>query len=218
MQIVLVGLYLGVLFDLNNLWLNIFWFVIMLCVANTTIIARAGLRLRFFFLPGLTGVTLGTLTAVIVVVFLAIRPTPAYDARYLIPIGGMILGNCLRGNVLALERFYSSIQKNQKEFTTYLYMGATLNEATRPFFQVAIRAAASPHIATMATLGIVSLPGMMTGQILGGSFPIVAIKYQIAIMLAVFSAMALSAFLNIRLSMAVAFDDFGNLRREVMKR
>jgi putative ABC transport system permease protein len=216
-QLALVGLYLGFLFELNSLFLNIIWLLIMLVVANINIIGSAGLKLRFFFFPAFIGVTVSTGIVVAVFVFVAIRPDPIYDARYLIPIAGMILGNCLKGNVLALERFYSTIRKNEKEFTTYLFMGARLNEAVRPYFQTALKAANSPHIATMATLGIVSLPGMMTGQILGGSFPLVAIKYQLAIMISVFSAMALSSYLNIRLSMAVAFDDFQNIRREVMK-
>ncbi len=216
-QLALVGLYLGFLFELNNLWLNIAWLIIMLLVANISIIGSAGLKLRFFFVPTLIGVALSTIIVLAVFVFIAIHPSPLYDARYLIPIAGMILGNCLKGNVLALERFYSAIRKNEREFSTYLFMGAQLNEAARPYFRQAILAANAPHVATMATLGIVSLPGMMTGQILGGAFPIVAIKYQIAIMISIFSSMALSSYLNIRLSMAIAFDDFQNLRREVMK-
>ena len=216
-QLALVGLYLRILFELNSVWLNATWIVLMLVVANVNIVGSAGLRLRFFFIPTLIGVALSTVVVLAVFVFAAIQPTPMYDARYLIPLAGMILGNCLKGNVLALERFYTSIRKNEKEFTTYLYMGAHLNEAVRPYFQAALKAANAPHISTMATLGIVSLPGMMTGQILGGSFPLVAIKYQLAIMIAIFSAMALAAYLNIRLSMAVAFDDYQNLRHQVMK-
>ncbi len=216
-QLALVGLYLGVLFELNSIWLNTGWLLLMMLVANVNIIGSAGLKLRFFFIPAMIGVTLSTVIVLVVFVFVVIHPEPLYDARYLIPIAGMILGNCLKGNVLALERFYDSIRKNEKAYTSYLYMGAQLNEAVKPFFQEALKAANTPHISTMATLGIVSLPGMMTGQILGGSFPVVAIKYQIAIMIAIFSSMALSSYLNIRLSMKVAFDDFQNLRREVLK-
>ncbi|HLV30054.1 MAG TPA: ABC transporter permease [Chitinispirillaceae bacterium] len=216
-QLTLVGLYLGVLFELNSLLLNITWLVVMLLVANVNIIGSAGLKLRYFFIPAFIGVAVGTGVVVAVFVFIVIQPDPLYDARYLIPIAGMILGNCLKGNVMALERFYYSIHKNEKEFSTYLFMGARLNEAVRPYFKAALKAASSPHVATMATIGIVSLPGMMTGQILGGSFPVVAIKYQIAIMISIFTAMSLSAYLNIRLSLKAGFDDFQNLRREVLK-
>ena len=214
-QLALVGLYLEVLFELNNVWLNLAWILVMLVIANINIIGSAGLKLRYLFFPAFTGVVLSTGIVLIVFVVIVIHPTPVYQARYLIPIAGMILGNCLKGNVLALERFYSSIKKNEKEFMTYLYMGARLHEATRPFFRDALKSAIAPHVSTMATLGIVALPGMMTGQILGGSFPTVAIKYQSAIMICIFSAIALSAYLNIRLSMPIAFDDYQNLRCEV---
>jgi putative ABC transport system permease protein len=140
-------------------------------------------------------------------ILFSIKPDPLYDARYLIPIIGMVLGNCLRSNVLSLERFYSSIRKNEKEYMTYLLLGATLREAIRPYLKDAIKAAVAPSIATMATMGIVSLPGMMTGQILGGSLPATAIKYQIGIMICIFTAMVLAAFVNILLSLSVAFDE-----------
>ena len=81
-------------------------------------------------------------------ILIAIRPEPLYDARYIIPITGMILGNCLRSNVLSLERFYSSIRKNQQEFTTYLLLGATLHEAIRPYLRNALKSAVKSPVIT----------------------------------------------------------------------
>jgi len=96
-------------------------------------------------------------------------------------------------------------------------LGATLSEAVRPYMQKALQAAAGPLLATIATMGIVSLPGMMTGQILGGSMPVMAIKYQIAIVISIFSAMILASGLNLLFSMKIAFDDFGMLRGDIFK-
>ena len=124
-------------------------------------------------------------------------------------------GNCLRSNVLSLERFYSGIRKNENEFMTYLMLGATLREAVRPYLRDAIKAAVNPSIATMATMGIVSLPGMMTGQILGGAMPMTAIKYQIGIMICIFTAMVVAALVNILLSLPVAFDDHQRLKEDI---
>ena len=127
----------------------------------------------------------------------------------------MILGNCLRSNVLSLERFYSGIRKNENEFMTYLMLGANLREAVRPYLRDAVKAAINPSVATMGTMGIVSLPGMMTGQILGGALPMTAIKYQIGIMICIFVAMVIAAFLNILLSLPVAFDDHQRLKQNI---
>ncbi len=217
LQLVLVGLYLKYIFQLNNPFVSLLWVAIMLVVANLSILGKAGLKRGPFFWRSLAGVAGSTLFASGWFILVAIRPEPLYDARYMVPIVGMILGNCLRSNVLSLERFYSGIRKNENEFTTYLLLGATLREATRPYLRDAVKAAVNPSIATMATMGIVSLPGMMTGQILGGATPSTAIKYQIGIMVCIFTAMVAAAFVNILLSLPVAFDDHQRLRQDIFQ-
>jgi putative ABC transport system permease protein len=127
----------------------------------------------------------------------------------------MTLGNCMRGNIVALDACYGRLRSQRRVYQGDLLLGATRFEALRPFTQEALRASLAPMIATMATLGIVSLPGMMTGQILGGSSPIVAIKYQIAIMVCIFVVMALSAMLNLILTQRVAFDHYDRLREDI---
>ncbi|QJD28673.1 ABC transporter permease [Methylococcus geothermalis] len=217
LQLALVGLYLKYLFAINDPVLNLAWIAVMLIVADFTIVRRAGLRSRHFFLSTLAAITVGTLFSVAYLLLLVIRPEPLYDARYLVPLTGMILGNCLQGNVIGLERFYSAIRKNENEYLTYLLLGATRREAVRPYFREALKASVSPTLASMATLGLVSLPGMMTGQILGGSEPWVAVKYQIAIMLCIFASMSLAAVLNLALSLRFAFNEFDVLREVIFR-
>jgi UDP-glucose/iron transport system permease protein len=218
LQLSLVGLYLDLIFRLNNVWLNLAWLLVMIVVANINVIRSSGLKLQKFFFIVLTGIIIGTFFVVSIFLFLTVRPSPIYDARYLIPITGMVLGNCLRANVISLERFFSSIRKNEKEFLTFLLMGATLYEAVLPFLREAIKSALAPTVSTMATIGLVSLPGMMTGQILGGSFPEVAIKYQLAIMIAIFSATTITTVINLLLSIRVSFNEYHILRQEVFAR
>ncbi|QSH40382.1 ABC transporter permease [Lentisphaerota bacterium ZTH] len=215
LQLLLVGLYLSIIFKLNSFWLNLAWVTAMLITANITTLRRSNLAMRFTFLVTFAATAVGFTSILIFFVAVVIRPVPVFDARYIIPIAGMLLGNCLRGNVIALERFYSGINEHEKEYVTYVLLGANVAEATRPYLRLAIRAAISPHIATMATLGIVALPGMMTGQILGGAMPNVAIKYQIAIMICIFCSMLISSVLNIYFTRRYAFDDYGMLRREI---
>jgi len=216
-QLILVGLYLKYIFQLNNGFVSLLWVVIMLVVANLSILNKAGLKRSRFFWRTFAGVAGSTLLASGWFILVSIRPEPLYDARYLVPITGMILGNCLRSNVLSLERFYSGIRKNENEFMTYLMLGANLNEAVRPYLRDAIKAAVNPSVATMATMGIVSLPGMMTGQILGGAMPVEAIKYQIGIMICIFTSMVVAAFVNILFSLPVAFDDHQRLNADIFR-
>ena len=214
-QLGLVGLYLGVIFDLNSLLLNILWILVMMIVANASILRQSGLLARHLFPYTFSAVCLALTLISTIFVVVAIAPQPLYDARYLIPITGMLMGNCMRSNVIALERFYSGIRSNEKEFITYQMLGATLTEATLPYMRSAMRSAINPMLATVATLGIVSLPGMMTGQILGGSSPMVAIKYQIAIMISIFSAMVISSTLSLIFTRKIAFDSYGMLKQEI---
>ncbi len=210
-QLVLIGYYLEVLFRLNNLWLNLGWLLVMIAVANVTTLRRS--RLPLFQLIWGQFAAVGCAFVVVLLYFLlaVLRLSPWYDAAYLVPIGGMILGGIMRSNVVVLERFYSGLRERNREFVALQLLGASPAEAARPFFVEAMRAALMPHLANMATVGIVSLPGMMTGQLIGGGSPLIAIRYQVAIMVSMFVAMELSSFLSIRFSMRKAFDGRGNL-------
>lgn len=217
-QLSLVGIYLKLLFDLNNPWLNGLWILIMLMVADFTILRRAGIKARYFALATFTAIGSSILFATAYLVALVIQPEHVYDARYVVPLAGMILGNCLQGNVIALERFYSALRKNENEYATYLMLGATRWEAARPYFREAVKAAINPTIAGMATMGLVSLPGMMTGQILGGSEPWLAVKYQIAIMICIFTSSTIACIINLKLSVNIAFNEFDVLKEEIFER
>jgi len=213
-----VGIYLKTLFTLNNPWLNGLWILVMLIVADITILKRAGLKARYFALATFTAIASSILFSTAYLVILVIQPTHFYDARYIVPLAGMILGNCLQGNVIALERFYSTLRKNENEYATFLMLGATRWEAVQPYFRDAIKAAINPTIASMGTMGLVSLPGMMTGQILGGSEPWLAVKYQIAIMICIFTSTTIASIINLKLSLNIAFNAFDVLKDEVINK
>ncbi len=215
-QLMLVGIYLKMLFDLNHPYLNGLWILMMLLVADISILRRAGLKVRYFALATFTAIAFSILLSTAFLVILVIQPTHFYDARYIVPLAGMILGNCLQGNVIALERFYAALRKNENEYTTFLMLGATRWEAVRPYFREAIKASINPTIAGMATMGLVSLPGMMTGQILGGSEPWLAVKYQIAIMICIFTSTTLASIINLKLSLNIAFNAYDVLNDEVI--
>ena len=217
-QLALVGIYIKMLFNLNNPWLNGMWILMMLIVADLSILRRAGLKARYFALATFTAIASSILFSTAYLVILVIRPAHFYDARYIVPLAGMILGNCLQGNVIALERFYSSLRKNENEYMTFLMLGATRWEAVRPYFRDAVKAAINPTIASMATMGVVSLPGMMTGQILGGSEPWLAVKYQIAIMICIFTSTTIASIINLKLSLNIAFNAFDVLKNEVIEK
>lgn len=216
LQLSLIGIYVKTLFELNHPWLNGAWILVMLIVADFSILRRTGLKARYFALCTFSAVAFSILLSTAYLVLLIIQPAHFYDARYIVPLAGMILGNCMQGNVIALERFFSSVRKNQNEYLTFLMLGANRWEALRPYFREAVKAAINPTMANMATMGLVSLPGMMTGQILGGSEPWVAVKYQIAIMICIFTSITLAIIINLKLSLRIAFNEFDVLEEHVI--
>ena len=212
LQLLLVGLYLQVVFKLDNPWLNGLWVLVMLGVADVSIIRGCGLKLRVFALPLAPALLLGITVPMFWFVGAVLRRTDMLEAQYVIPVGGMILGNCLRANIVGLRSFYQAIRRDEKAFQLVLAQGATLREAIRPYLSESFQAAVSPTIATMMAIGLVSLPGMMTGVIMGGNDPMLAIKYQIGIMIAIFTGTAITMPTAILLTLRRSFSPYGVLR------
>jgi putative ABC transport system permease protein len=214
-QLGFVGIYLEFLFKYNSPVLNSVYLLIMISIACQSIIRSCNLRFKLFFLP----IFFALLIPFVVILFffnaVVVCIDNLFEAKYLIPIGGMLLGNSLRSIIIGLSNFYSGIRKDEK---VYLYSISLLNNrilALKPYFLQSFSAAIAPIIASMATIGLVSLPGMMTGQILGGSIPLVAIKYQIAIMLSIFYTEYFSTMLAIIFSLKAGFNDLDVLNQDI---
>ncbi|MCX5770732.1 MAG: ABC transporter permease [Candidatus Hydrogenedentes bacterium] len=217
-QLVFVGLYLEVVFRLNWWWLNALWLLVMMAVADVSVIRGAGLRMRRFMIPLFIALLVGSAVPLLFFVGVILRRPSPLEAQFAIPIGGMILGNCLRADIIGIRNFYEAIRKSEKAFLHTLAQGARLGEATRPYMRNATHAALGPTVATMATIGIVALPGMMTGVILAGANPLTAIKYQIAIMIAIFSGTAITVALAIWLTMTQSFTPYGTLDADIFRK
>jgi len=213
-QLAFVALYLEYIFKLNNPLMNVSWILIMIVVANQAILRQSGLKFGIFFLSTFPAYII-TIGFIFLTFFIVLDVQTLFSARYIIPLGGMILGNTLRGNIVALDRFYHSLFTREDEYIYYVSLGASLKEALQPFISEALKASIAPYIATIATLGLVSLPGMMTGQILGGASPLVAIQYQMMIMVAIFITATISTLLVIGFSLRKAIDKFGRLQEHI---
>ncbi|ERJ13659.1 ABC transporter permease [Haloplasma contractile] len=207
-QLSLVGLFLQYLFDYNNWLINIAYIFIMILVASITTINSTLLVIKKHLLPIFSAIFIVNITMLVYFNYLVIDLTNIFTARYLIPIAGMIIGNSLSGNIIAIDRFYKNIKDNQKKYFTTLSLSTSRYEALRPYFRSAIKASVNPTIASIETIGLVALPGMMTGQILGGSAPMTAILYQIAIMIAILIVRYFTAILTILFTIRKSFNDY----------
>lgn len=211
LQLLFIGFYLKYLFIWNNLWINLTWVFLMIIIAAQTALSRTRLKHGILFIP----VSVAFLFSVLLVgtYFLGevLQLDKLYEAQYFIPIFGILMGNMLSANVIGLNAYYAGLQREQQLYYYLLGNGATPKEARAPFIKEALIKAFSPIIANMAVMGLVALPGTMIGQILGGSSPNIAIKYQIMIMIITFTASILSLIISITLTSRKSFDAYGCL-------
>lgn len=117
------------------------------------------------------------------------------DPRYFIPIAGMLIGNAMTGVALGANRLVDGIVDQRPTIEASLMLGATPRVSTRRVVQQSFDASILPTINSMLGIGIVALPGMMSGQILAGQSPNMAIRYQIAIMLGIMACVAVSVII-----------------------
>lgn len=219
LQLLFVGYYLEYLFEYDNPWINMAWIMLMVAVADLATIDRSELKRKWsLVVPIFTATFFGIIVIDFFFLELVIQLPKFLAAQYTIPITGMVLGNCLRSNVIGINAFYYSLDEHRDRYWFFLASGATRSEAVFPFFREALIKSANPTLASMATIGLVSLPGMMTGQILSGSSPMVAIKYQIMIMVAIFSGTILSVYLGIKLSNRSVFDERNRLDESILNK
>ncbi|WP_235375299.1 ABC transporter permease [Shewanella sp. cp20] len=211
LQLILVGIYLKFLFNLESLWINLLWLFVMLLVGASAILGGAKLPKTRLLLPLLFSLSISLLPLLALLLLALLRPTPVYQAQYLIPLAGMLLGNSLSGNILALQRLFNAFDEQQETYQGRLALGATPWQAALPFVQSALQQAMAPSIAAMSTMGLVTLPGMMTGQILGGSDPLIAVKYQVVIMLAILVMLSLSVAIALSLAVRQCLNKSGKL-------
>jgi putative ABC transport system permease protein len=190
-QLTLIGYVLNFIFKFNNLVLIIIIIVIMCGIASKTAVNRTVSVGKFPLLLGFISLFASTFLVGTIVVVLIISPEPWYTAKIVIPIFGMILGNSMNGISLALDRLVSEVRARVSEVESLLSFGATPWEAVRDCVKVALRAGMTPTINSLMVVGLVSLPGMMTGQILGGVDPQQAVRYQIVVMLMITTAVAI---------------------------
>ena len=210
-QLLLVGLYLKYLFLWDNPLLNIAWVLIMVVVATETSLTRTKLKRSVMMIPLLVGFVSASLLVGLYFLGVVLKLDNIFNAQYFIPILGILMGNMLGVNVIGLNTFYYNLLREKSCYYYLIGNGATVDEATAPFVRQALTRAFSPAIANMAVMGLVALPGTMIGQILGGSSPDVAIKYQMMIIVITIAASIISLMSTIYLSKRATFDAMGRI-------
>jgi len=216
-QLTLVGYVLTWIFAVDRPELVIGIIAIMCAVAASTATRRTPNVTDFPALIAFVSLAASTYLIMVIVAATIIRAEPWYTARIVVPISGMILGNAVNGIALSIDRLYAEVRSRREEVEALLTLGATPWESVRDCVREAIRAGMTPTINSIMVVGVVSIPGMMSGQILGGADPESAARYQIVIMLMITAASALGSMLLVGLSFRRLFTGDEALKPELLR-
>ena len=215
-QLILIGLVLKALFaQTNPLWIAVIALT-MLLVAVREVMARQQRRFRGWwgFGLGASAMFVSTFTITVLVLLVVVQPVPWYTPQYAIPLLGMMFGNTMNGIALGLDRLTQQAWQQRAVIEARLALGQESHQAIAEIRRDSVRSGLIPMINAMATAGLVSLPGMMTGQILAGVDPVKAVNYQILIMFMVTAGTGFGTIAAIVIGARHLFDERQRLRLE----
>ena len=190
-QLTLIGFVLDWVFGVGRAGIVLLLMTVMVLVAGVAAVRRTERRYPGIWLNAIVSMWASSWMITAVALFGIVRVRPWYDPQYAIPLLGMILGNTLNGISLGLDRLTEELRARRDQVETLLALGATRWEAAQDPVRRAVRTGMIPIINSMMVVGIVSIPGMMTGQLLAGVDPLSAVEYQIVIMFLIASGTAL---------------------------
>lgn len=211
-QLVLVGYILAYVFKHPSTIFTIVIIVVMEIFAVYNIYKRVKIKLSSRVKKVIAlAMTTGTLTSLLYFILIVIGLKPWYEPRYFIPIAGMIIGNSMTGITLGVNQLVKGMNDQRHLVENALMLGADPKTAAKDIVNNAFDSAILPTINSMVGMGIVFLPGMMTGQILSGTSPVTAIEYQIAIMMGIVGSVSLTVILFVQMGYKTFFNSRSQL-------
>ena len=218
-QLIAVGFILRFVFAAKSPWLTLAIVLVMTAIAAREAAARPQRKFRGLATLGVSaaGVALAALVTAALALTTAIRPHPWYDPRYAVSLVGIILGSVLNAASLSLDGVLGGVWRERASIESRLALGERFSEACAPLRRDAIRRALLPLVNQMSAAGLITLPGIMTGQIIAGMDPMQAVKYQILLMFLLAGASGLAAVVVASLSLARLTDSRERLRLDRLR-
>jgi len=214
-QLFLMGYALKYIFALDMGLPVVAVFAGMIAAAAHIVHGRVPEREVAFGLPVFGAMVASYMLVTTMVTGVIIGAEPWWTPQYFLPIGGMVAGNSMNALAIALERLFSGLRTRRAEIEMMLSLGADSREASQSVLRDAVRAGMIPSINSMMGVGLVSIPGMMTGQIIAGADPAMACRYQIVIMLMIVASTAISSVVVVALVRRLCFGPAHELRLRV---
>jgi putative ABC transport system permease protein len=199
-QLLLMGYALKFIFQVQISWLTLGVYVMMITAAARIVRGRVGEKSIPYILPMYFAMMISYFLVGYMVTGFIIAASPWWQPQYFLPLGGMIIGNSMNALALALERLFADLRARRDLVEMRLSLGANYREASEDIVRQAIKAGMIPSINSLMGVGIVFIPGMMTGQIVAGADPLAAVRYQIVVMLMLVASTTISTLIVVLLT------------------
>lgn len=218
-QLLLVGFLLRIVFEVSNPWITLLAAAVMAAAASYEAGARQEHRLPapWHYFTGGGATVFATLLITVLALITALRPHPWYNAREALPLTGIILGNVMNAVSLALNSFFNTVHRERAAIEARLALGDNRYLALHGISAQAIRTALIPTINVMSAAGLITMPGIMTGQLLAGMDPLGAAKYQILLMFLIVGGNCLGSFAAVYAAIHLLADQRDRLRLDRLR-
>ncbi|MCL2064429.1 MAG: iron export ABC transporter permease subunit FetB [Candidatus Cloacimonetes bacterium] len=211
LQLILMGYVLSFIFKANEWYYTVLIVLIMYVFAAWDSFKGIKFRPKNIFTNSFLAMFLGSIFPLIYMFYALMTVKPWFNPQYIIPISAMVISNTMSGISICLNHFGSNIKLRKLEVEAKLSLGANINQATEEIQKSSIKAGLIPTVNALMVLGIVKLPGMMTGQIIGGVDPVESVKYQLLIMYIISASTAVSLYILVKLIKSSIFNKRGQL-------
>lgn len=196
-QLLLVGIFLKYIFEWDNPLLNIAWLMMIIFAGASTVSSRSEIDKKLILKPVFLGFSIAFIISTLFLGFLYFGGKDYFNARFIIPISGMLIGNSISTTIVGIRSLDTEIKLRKNLFEYYLIANANIDEESKRLVKTALNNAFKPMLANISTIGLIWLPGTMTGQIIAGQSPIEAIKYQLLIVIGYFSTCFVATFISL---------------------
>lgn len=218
LQLFLLGLLLNWVFLQNSPLVIIFTAIFMIAVASHTAIGRTQYRFKGIYPCTILAITFSLLFTTGFGILVILRPDPWYNPMVTVPILGLVIGNSLSGISLSLDNLIQSCVTHKIAIETKLALGATKWEAVHEAIKASIQKGLIPIINSMMVVGLVTLPGMMSGQLLAGANPGVAVQYQLLVLILILTCSVLATITTVLLTFRRLFNEAHQIQSHLIKR
>lgn len=210
-QLLLIGYLLTFIFSVNSLFFTILMILFMLLIASQNIVKRRQKNNGLFWRVFITLLTVEIVTQGFLLALQIIPSTP----KYIIPVSGMIIGNSMVLASLFLNRLFSEVEVHRQEILLILSLGGRPRQAIHSILKVCMKTSMIPTLESQKTLGLVQLPGMMTGQILAGASPVEAVRFQLLIVFTTMTSATLTCIMLSSLTYLLLFNKYQQLKERI---